>query len=158
MISLIVAYDKNRCIGNDNTIPWRLKADMKRVKELTTNQTIIMGRKTFESIGRPLPNRVNRILTTNFNYVVDGAEVFTSDIKILSNVTTDKIFIFGGSKIYEHFIDKVEEMFITEVDTNIEGDSYFPEIDLSSWELISSEQFYKDEHNEYNYKFLHYKK
>lgn len=156
MISLIVAYDKNRCIGSENTIPWRLKADMIRVKQLTTNQTILMGRKTFESIGRPLPNRVNRVLTRDVNFYAEGIEIFNDFDSALANVKSDKIFIFGGSNIYEQYINLCEEMFITEIDANVKGDSYFPTIDLSSWNLVSEESFTKDDVNEYDYKFLHY--
>ena len=157
MLSLIVAYDKNKTIGNENTIPWRLKADMLRVKNLTTNQTIVMGRKTFESIGRALPNRINRILTRNRNSLVQhkNIEVYDDKKAILENVETDKIFIFGGSAIYNEYIDMCDEMFITEVDASIKGDSKFPEVDFNNWQLISEEKFVADEYNEYDYKFLH---
>lgn len=158
MISLIVAYDKNKCIGNENTIPWQLKSDMNRVKNLTTHQTILMGRKTFDSIGRPLPNRVNRILTKNKNLTIDNVEIFNDENKALENYKTDKLFIFGGSKIYDIYIDRVEELFITEVDTIVKGDSFFPEIDLTQYRLVSEERFKKDEFNEFDYKFLHYVK
>lgn len=156
MISLIVAYDKNKCIGNENTIPWRLKADMQRVKSLTTNQTILMGRKTFDSIGKPLPNRINRVLTKNKNFNYDGIEVYYDKKSSLENINTEKIFIFGGSTIYEQYIENCEELFITEVDAIVEGDSYFPNINIEEWNLISKESFLADTDNEYNYTFLHY--
>lgn len=156
MISLIVAYDKNRCIGSKNTIPWKLNADMKRVKTLTTGQTILMGRTTFEGIGRPLPNRINRILTRNENFNYEGIEIVKNKEEALANIATDKLFIFGGSKVYKEFINYVEEMFITEVVAEVAGDSYFPEIDLSEWELVSEESFKKDDKNEYDYNFFHY--
>ncbi|MBU0278130.1 MULTISPECIES: dihydrofolate reductase [unclassified Gemella] len=158
MISLIVAYDKNRCIGNNNTIPWKMKSDMLRVKNLTTNQTILMGRKTFESIGKALPNRINRVLTRSTNYSKDNIEVYSDKNKAIEKLTTEKIFIFGGSIIYKEYIDRVEEMYITEIDAEVSGDSYFPAINLEEWELIEEESFAKDEDNEYNYKFLHYKR
>ena len=110
MLSLIVAFDKNKSIGNENTIPWRIKNDMLRVKELTTGQTIIMGRKTLESIGRPLPNRINRVLTRNVDslnsYIekYDNIEIYNDD-SILENTTTDKVFIFGGGTIYNKYIN-----------------------------------------------------
>lgn len=118
MISLIVAYDRNKSIGQGNIIPWKLKADMKRVKELTTNQTIIMGRKTLESIARALPNRINRVLTRNPETLKDykNIEIFTDD-KILDNIETEKIYIFGGAEIYKKYIDICDEMFITEVNS-----------------------------------------
>lgn len=158
MISLIVAYDKNRCIGDKNKIPWKLKSDMNRVKQLTTNQTILMGRTTFESIGRPLPNRVNRVLTSNIDYFSEGIEVY-NDIDIaLKNYSTEKIFVFGGSKIYEQLLPLVEEMYITEIDCEVSGDSHFPKITMTDWELLDEQNFISDENNEYNYKFLHYRR
>lgn len=123
MISLIVAYDKNKCIGNNNGIPWKISADMKRVKELTTNQTILMGRKTYDSLGKPLPNRINRVLTTkNINLInTPELEVFNNKEEAIKHFKTDKLFIFGGSKIYEQYFDICEELFITEVDAEVNG-------------------------------------
>jgi len=157
MLSLIVAYDKNKSIGNENTIPWRLRADMLRVKALTTNQTIIMGRKTLDSIGRALPNRINRVLTKNPELLKDynDIEIYTDD-SILENTTTQKVFIFGGGAIYEKYFDKCDEMFITEVDTIVEADTKFPNFDENNWELVSREEFKKDENNDYDYVFMHY--
>lgn len=159
MISLIVAYDKNKSIGNENTIPWKLKADMKRVKELTTNQTIIMGRKTLESIGHPLPNRINRVLTRNPETLkgYENIEIFTDDT-ILDNIETEKAYIFGGAEIYKKYLDKCDEMFITEVNAIVNADAKFPEFNENEWELIYKQSFKKDKDNEYDYSFLHYKK
>lgn len=158
MVSLIVAYSKNKVIGNDNKIPWRLKNDMQRVKQLTTGQTIIMGRKTFESIGRPLPNRENRILTRNIDSLKDyqGIKVYSNSEEALQNIITDKVFIFGGSAVYENYFSLVDEMFITEVDVDILGDVKFPEFSLADWQLIDEQVFKADDCNEYGYKFLHY--
>lgn len=159
MISLIVAYDKNKSIGNENTIPWKLKADMKRVKDLTTNQTIIMGRKTLESIGHALPNRINRVLTRNPESLkkYENIEVFTDDT-ILDNIETEKVYIFGGAAIYEKYLNKCDEMFITEVDTIVNADAKFPNFNQNDWELINKQTFKKDKDNEYNYSFLHYRR
>ncbi|MDO4813845.1 MAG: dihydrofolate reductase [Gemella sp.] len=158
MISLIVAYDKNRCIGDNNTIPWKSKADMLRVKELTTNQTILMGRKTFESIGRPLPNRINRVLTRDSEYDFEGIEIYTDDNSILEDYDTEKLYIFGGSEIYSKYINYVEEMFITEMDIEVKGDSYFPLINDDEWEIVSKKSYNKDDDNECNYTFIHLKR
>ncbi|MBF0710160.1 MULTISPECIES: dihydrofolate reductase [unclassified Gemella] len=158
MISLIVAYDKNRCIGKKNTIPWKIKADMLRVKELTTNQTILMGRKTYESIGKPLPNRINRVLTRSLNYTANGIEIYHDFDMAIKNIQTEKLFIFGGSQIYEQYIDKVEEMYISEIQTCVVGDSFFPKIDMEKWIVVSCEEYDSDEDNEYNYKFIHLKR
>ena len=159
MLSLIVAYDKNKSIGQENTIPWRLKNDMLRVKELTTNQTIIMGRKTLDSIGRALPNRINRVLTRDKNSLshYSNIEVYTDD-SILENFETEKAYIFGGGMIYIKYFDKCDEMYITEVNTIVEADTKFPEFDENEWELISREEFSKDENNEFDYVFIHYKR
>ena len=157
MLSLIVAYDKNKSIGQENTIPWRLKRDMLRVKELTTNQTIIMGRKTLDSIGRALPNRINRILTRDKNSLnhYENIEVYSDD-SILKNIETEKAYVFGGGAIYQMYLDKCDEMFITEVDTIVEADTKFPEFDVNEWELVSRQEFSKDDDNEFNFTFLHY--
>lgn len=159
MLSLIVAYDKNKSIGNQNTIPWKLKADMKRVKALTTGQTIIMGRKTLESIGHALPNRINRILTRNPESLqkYENIEVFTDDT-ILDNLETEKIYIFGGAAIYAQYLSRCDELFITEVDAIVNADAKFPDFDINNWELISKETFKKDKDNEYDYSFLHFKR
>lgn len=159
MISLIVAYDKNKSIGNKNTIPWKLKADMKRVKDLTTGQTIIMGRKTLESIGHALPNRINRILTRNPESLqkYENIEVFTDDT-ILDNLETEKAYIFGGATIYEKYLGRCDELFITEVDAIVNADAKFPEFNENDWELIDKQTFKKDKDNEYDYSFLHFKR
>ena len=157
MLSLIVAYDENKVIGNENSIPWKLRADMLRVKTLTTNQTIIMGRKTFDSIGKALPNRVNRVLTRDKNSLshIENIEIYNDKEEILKNIKTEKVFIFGGSSIYEEYLDKCDERFITEVKTKTNGDSKFPEFDISKWKVLSKESFLKDEKNEFDYTFLH---
>ena len=157
MLSLIVAYDKNKSIGQENTIPWRLKRDMLRVKGLTTNQTIIMGRKTLDSIGRALPNRINRILTRDKNSLnhYENIEVYSDD-SILNNIETEKAYVFGGGAIYQMYLDKCDEMFITEVDTIVEADTKFPEFDVNEWELVSRQEFSKDDDNEFDFTFLHY--
>ena len=157
MLSLIVAYDKNKSIGQENTIPWRLKRDMLRMKELTTNQTIIMGRKTLDSIGRALPNRINRILTRDKNSLnhYENIEVYSDD-SILNNIETEKAYVFGGGAIYQMYLDKCDEMFITEVDTIVEADTKFPEFDVNEWELVSRQEFSKDDDNEFDFTFLHY--
>ena len=160
MLSLIVAYDKNKSIGNENTIPWRLKNDMLRVKELTTGQTIIMGRKTLESIGRPLPNR---IITRNVDSVkqytkdYNNIEIYSDD-RVFDKIETEKVFIFGGGTIYNQYLNRCDEMFITEVDTVVAADTKFPDFSEEDWELIARQEFTKDENNEHNYVFMHYKR
>lgn len=132
---------------------------MKRVKDLTTNQTIIMGRKTLESIGHALPNRINRVLTRNPESLkkYENIEIFTDDT-ILDNIETEKVYIFGGAAIYEKYLNKCDEMFITEVDTIVNADAKFPNFNQNDWELINKQTFKKDKDNEYNYSFLHYRR
>lgn len=132
---------------------------MKRVKDLTTGQTIIMGRKTLESIGHALTNRINRVLTRNPKSLqkYENIEVFTDDA-ILDNISTDKAYIFGGAEIYTKYFDKCDELFITEVDAIVNADAKFPNFNQNDWELINKQTFKKDKDNEYNYSFLHYRR
>ncbi len=154
MISIIVAYDKNRAIGKDNKLCWRQSNDLKRFKELTTDKTVVMGRKTFESIGKPLPNRKNIVLTRQ-RVEIDGVEVVTSisDIKEIK----DDIFIIGGGEIYKLFLDVADRIYATEIDCEIEADTWFPEIG-NNWKIIKSEKNNLDDKNQFNYDFVIYEK
>jgi dihydrofolate reductase len=154
MISIIVAYDKNRAIGKDNKLCWRQSNDLKRFKELTTDKTVVMGRKTFESIGKPLPNRKNIVLTRQ-RVEIDGVEVVSSitDIKDIK----DDIFIIGGGEIYKLFLDVADRIYATEIDCKIEADTWFPEIG-NNWKIIKSEKNNLDDKNQFNYNFVIYEK
>lgn len=160
MISLIVAYDKNRVIGYNNSMPWYLPEDLKYFKETTMGKPMIMGRKTFESIGRPLPNRTNIIITRNKNYSVENAKVAHSLNEALqcAKEIDKNIFIIGGGKIYEQAIDFADIIEVTEVHENFEGDTYFPEIDLNVWKEISRIKHHKDEKNKFDYSFVRYER
>ena len=118
-----------------------------------------MGRKTLESIGHALPNRINRVLTRNPESLkkYENIEIFTDDT-ILDNIETEKVYIFGGAAIYEKYLNKCDEMFITEVDTIVNADAKFPNFNQNDWELINKQTFKKDKDNEYNYSFLHYRR
>ena len=157
MITIIAAIGKNNELGKDNQLLWHLPEDLKYFKKMTLEHPIIMGRKTLDSIGRALPNRINRVLTKNPELLKDynDIEIYTDD-SILENTTTQKVFIFGGGTIYEKYFDKCDEMFITEVDTIVEADTKFPNFDENNWELVSREEFKKDENNDYDYVFMHY--
>ncbi|MDC0534604.1 dihydrofolate reductase [Francisellaceae bacterium] len=150
-LSIIVAYDKNRGIGKNNTLPWCLKDDLKFFKETTANKPVIMGRKTYESIGRPLPNRRNIILSQQ-DLKIEGCEVY-SDIKFaLSQVqSVPEVFIIGGGNIYKQLISKVDALYITKVDTVVDADAFFPDWDEKKFELLSSKHFDKSEKNEFNF-------
>lgn len=160
MIHLLVAKSDNNVIGQDNQLIWHLPNDLKHFKEITTGHPIIMGRKTFESIGRILPNRTNIIITRNRNYSIENAKVAHSlnEALELAKEIDKNIFIIGGGKIYEQAIDFADILEVTEVHENFEGDTYFPEIDLNVWKEISRIKHYKDEKNEFDYSFVRYER
>lgn len=160
MKSFLVAMDRNRVIGKDNDLPWRLPADLAYFKKKTTGHTILMGRKTYESIGRPLPNRLNVILTKNKHFTAEGCIVVHSveEALALMNKKEDEYFIIGGSDLFKQFFPYVDRMYITFIDEEFEGDTFFPEIDMSDWKLISKEKGKKDEKNRYDYEFLVYER
>ena len=139
-LSIIVAMSSNRAIGVNNTLPWHLSEDLKHFKSLTTGHTIIMGRKTYESIGRPLPNRRNIVVSRNLNTFYDGVEIVHSLEDAFSISSNDEeVFIIGGSNIYEQSLNLVEYLYITEIAKAFEGDAFFPEIDKSLWTESSRE-------------------
>ncbi len=154
-ISLVVAMSDNGMIGQNNQLLWHLPNDLKHFKALTLNKPIIMGRKTYESIGKPLPNRQNIILTKARYLQVPGCEIVHS-VNDALDVTNDapEIMVIGGGEIYRLFMPLVSTMHITYVHTTIEGDVSFPEFDLSQWKEVSRENFTKDEKHLYDYSFV----
>lgn len=160
-INCIVAAAKNNVIGKDNDIPWYLPADLKYFKKVTSGHPIIMGRNCFESIGRPLPNRKNIIITRNPFYIVTGAFVTHSiaeALEICVEDGVDEAFIIGGGQIYEHTLDLIDTLYYTEVDLEVEGDVFFPELDLENWDLVAEEKHHADEKNKYDYTFKTYQR
>jgi dihydrofolate reductase len=151
MLSVIAAMSSNRVIGANGSIPWHLPVDMKYFKNTTSKHTIIVGRKTFESFGgSPLPNRRNIVLTRDSQFKSPGAEIFNSLDSALESCTGDKeVFICGGAQIYEQALPLCDKLYITEVNTYVFGDTYFPKIDRDDW-IITSESFNKrDTRNEF---------
>ena len=141
---------KNRVIGKDNKMPWHLSSDLKNFKKITIGKTIIMGRLTYDSIGKPLPERKNIVLSRNL--IDPNVFVFDNFQKVLSFIKDeDEVFIIGGQDIYAQTIDKVKKLYLTTIDENIEGDKYFPEIDISKWKKIRSENFSKDQNNTHDF-------
>ena len=133
-LSIIVAMSSNRVIGVNNSLPWHLSEDLKHFKTLTTGHTIIMGRKTYESIGKPLPNRRNIVISRNLNAFYGGIEVVHSlEDAFSTSSNDDEVFIIGGSNIYEQSLHLAEHLYITEIKKAFEGDTFFPEIDKSLW-------------------------
>ncbi|MFL2549407.1 MAG: dihydrofolate reductase [Gammaproteobacteria bacterium] len=149
-LSIIVAMSKNRVIGKDNKMPWHLSNDLKNFKKITIGKTIVMGRLTYDSIGRPLPERKNIVLSRN---LIDSDVFIFDNFEEVLNFTKDEdeVFIIGGQDIYSQTIDKVNKLYLTTIDANIEGDKYFPEIDISKWKKIRSENFSKDQNNTHDF-------
>jgi dihydrofolate reductase len=156
MIKIIVAMSKNRVIGNDNKLIWKLSSDLKRFKELTTGNPVVMGRKTYESIGKPLPNRRNIIITRQPDYKVDECEIVSSLEEALL-ITSNDCFIIGGGEIYNQSLSLANKIYLTLVKEEFEGDTQFPEID-SSWVKVSKKDFDSDEKNNHNYSFIEYER
>ena len=161
-ISHVVALSKNNVIGIDNDLPWSLKSDLAHFKEYTSNKIIIMGRKTFESIGRPLPNRINYVVSTTIKNI-DGVKIFSSTKEAIDEaykecacIQKDEIVIIGGGYLFRETLIDINKLILTRVDCEIDGDIFYPEIDLSNWRLISTESFIKDINNDYDFKIEEY--
>jgi len=143
----------NRVIGLNNQLPWHLPADLKHFKNVTQGHAVLMGRKTHESIGKPLPNRKNIILTRNPHYQASGCLIVNS-LEEAIHLTDKELFIIGGAEIYRAFLPQVEQLYLTLVHQEFEGDAFFPEIDWTEWKEVEREDFSKDEKNECDYSFL----
>jgi len=165
IISHVVAMSNNWVIGVNNDLPWSLKDDLAHFKKYTTGKIIVMGRKTYESIGRPLPNRVNFVISSTLKDI-EGVSIFTSledaiDAAKIYNLDQDianEIAIIGGGYLFRDSMDSFNKLILTRVDCSIDGDVYYPEIDFSNWELISSDEFLKNEDNQYDFAVETYKK
>jgi dihydrofolate reductase len=160
-ITIIAAIANNNALGKDNDLIWHLPADLKRFKRVTSGHHILMGRNTFESIGKPLPNRTTVIITRNLNYKAEGCIVVDSIEKAIEVAKEDtQTFIIGGAQIYKQTIESnlFDQLDITKVHHSFEADVYFPEIDTATWNEASREDFEADEKNKYNYSFISYKK
>ncbi|EJL21240.1 dihydrofolate reductase [Brevibacillus sp. BC25] len=155
MISLIVAYARNQVIGKDGDMPWHLPSDLKNVKELTTGKTIVMGRKTFESIGKPLPNRRNVVLTRSQDFHPEGVDVVHTKEEVLA---MGDVIIFGGSEIYRQFLDVVDRLYITEIDLETEGDTFFPAWDRDAYTMVEKREGIVDEKNVHPHAFYVYER
>lgn len=161
MITIIAAIGENNELGKDNDLIWHLPADLKRFKKVTSGHHILMGRNTFESIGKPLPNRTTVIITRNNNYYKDGCLVAHSIEEALDLAKNDnEIYIIGGAQIYKQALAQnlVQKLDITIVHATFDADVYFPKIDLSIWKEVSREDFKADEKNKYDYSFVSYER
>lgn len=158
MISIVVAMSKNRVIGKDNKLSWHLPADLSFFKRVTMGHPILMGRKTHESIGKPLPGRTNVILTRQLNYQPPGCEVIHSVEEALAGYQDQELSVIGGAKIIREFLPYTDKLYLTVINEEIEGDTFLPPIDLSSWNEVFYEKEIKDEKNPYDYAFYIYEK
>ncbi len=161
MITIIAAIAKNNALGKDNDLIWHLPADLKRFKKTTSGHHILMGRNTFESIGKPLPNRTTIIITRNDNYFKDGCLIASSLEEAIELAKDDEqIFIIGGAQVYTYAIKNniADILDITIVHQEFEADVFFPEIDPTIWEEVSREDFKADEKNKFDYSFLKFQK
>lgn len=161
MLSMIVAMGENRVIGKDNTMPWHLPNDLQYFKKTTTGKTIIMGRKTFDSLGRVLPNRKHVVLTRSndsFPEEVDVIHDIDDIFQYIENNKEEEIFIIGGGQLFKLMLPYTDRLYVTLIDQPFSGDVYFPEIDENEWELIRKEKGLKDEKNPYDYYYLVYER
>ena len=159
IISHLVALSKNFVIGKDNDLPWKLKKDLQHFSAYTQNKAIVMGRKTYESIGRPLPKRKNIVISSTLN-AQEGIEIVSSldqGIQVASqwnkdNAKSEEIVLIGGGYVFEESKDMVNKLVLTRVECEIIGDVFYPQINLDYWKKVSSEAFEQDDENEYNFK------
>ncbi len=156
-LSIIVAAAENDVIGKSNRLIWRLSADLKRFKMLTAGHTVLMGRKTFESIGKALPGRRNVVISRDTSFVASGCETVASIEEAMALVKgDDEVFIIGGGTIYNLFWNKADKLYLTRVHVRVEGDTFIPSIDVRQWREVKKEEFKADEKNEYGYSFIDY--
>ncbi len=165
IISLIAAIDKNGVIGVDGDLPWNIPSDLKKFREITSYKPIIMGRKTWESIGRPLPNRDNIIISRNKNFNLEGAILASSPEEAITIAKqkakengADEIMIIGGGYIYNEFIATSDRLYITEVDIEVEGDAFFPKIDSSKFKEVKREEKSKEPDDDAYHSMVIYEK
>ena len=158
-VCIIVAVARNGVIGREGTLPWRLPRDLNYFKSVTLGKPIIMGRKTFESIGEPLPARDNFVISRNSNFQAEGVKTFLSLMPAIEHsqeVGATEVIIIGGAALYREALSFAQRLYVTEVHETIEGDVYFPPIKLNNWVEKSRERYSADEHNEYDHSFVVY--
>lgn len=157
-LSLIVAMGRNRVIGNNNRLPWHLPEDLAYFKRVTSGHTVLMGRKTFESIGRPLPNRRNVVITRDPTYRASGCDVVHSLREAVDRHRDDEIFVIGGAEIYRQALPLADKLYVTYIDEDFEGDRYFPELEPLEWKLVSEVPGTGNDDNPYSYTFRVYER
>ena len=154
-LALIVAMAENRVIGRNNQLPWRIPADLRHFKALTLGKPVIMGRKTYESIGRPLPGRDNIVISADSGYQAEGCQVVHSVEQALEAAgSCEEAMIIGGANLYRQTLENADRLYLTLVKAEPEGDTWFPEIELQQWREIERQAHTADESNEYDYDFV----
>ena len=164
-MSMIVAMSKNGVIGVDNTLPWHLRDDLQSFKRVTQGKPIIMGRKTYDSIGRPLPGRSNIILSRQTDLVVEGChtvstieEAIDTAVTVCGQTSIEEYFVIGGAEVYGLCMPLVQRLYITIVDVTLEGDAWLPCIDWSEWQVLDSQRVQKDDQNDWDFEIVHLKR
>ncbi|KZE67743.1 dihydrofolate reductase [Fictibacillus phosphorivorans] len=157
MISFVVAMDENRAIGKDNDLPWYLPNDLKHFKNVTMGKPIVMGRKTYESIGKPLPGRENIVVTRDDNYQASGTTVVHSVDEVL-NLDAEELCVIGGTEIFKLFMPVADRLYVTEIHDTFDADTYFPEINRNEWHEVSRKPGIVDEKNKYPHDFVVFEK
>jgi len=154
-LSIAVAVGENFAIGKNNQLLWHMPADLKFFKQTTSGHTVVMGRKTFDSVGRPLPNRRNIVISRDPSLKIDGVEVVNSLDEALAITKAEEkpVFIVGGAEIYRQALPKTTTLYLTTIHHRFDADTFFPEINRNEWKLISSEAHKADEKNKYDYTF-----
>ena len=158
MISMIWAMGRDNSLGLKNRMPWHLPADLAYFMKTTLGKPVIMGRKTFESLGKPLRGRENIVITRSSDFNCEGCTIVDSIEKAIEFIREEEAFIIGGAEIYKAFLPLADKLYVTVIDEEFEADTYFPEIDYSQWKLVSTETGPRDEKNPYNYEWLVYER
>ncbi len=157
-VSIITAMDKNRLIGRNNNLPWRLPKDLEYFRRITMGKRIIMGRKTYEAIGRLLDGRENIIITRNKNFIIKNGIVIHSLKELLEKYNNEELFVIGGGEIYKQFLPYANKLYITKIHHEFEGDTYFPWINNNEWTEIYIEKGVQNKENPYKYFYHVYEK
>lgn len=162
-VSMIVAMAENRVIGRDNKLPWYLPGDLKYFKATTLGKPIIMGRKTYQSIGRPLPGRANIVVSRNSSFEAQGVKVVASldqALKLASDIAfidgVGEVVVIGGAQLYAEALPRIDRLYLTLVHAEVQGDAYFPDFSFARWQQVSREDFDASGPNPYNYSFIVY--
>ena len=158
-VAIIVAMDKQGLIGRDNDLPWKISADLKYFRQITMGKPLVMGRNTHESIGRPLPGRKNIIVTSNAKYHVDGCTAVQSlEEAFHACGDAEEVMVMGGASLYKQLLPKADKLYITQVNAELDGDTWFPHWDKNQWQEISKEDHLADDMNQYPYSFVVYER